>query len=79
MNFPEDRSNLVVGFKQVKKAVLAGVCERIYLSDDCSSEISDNLRTIADGIEIICVPTMHELGNLCEIDVPASCAAQIRL
>ena len=79
MNFPEDRSNLIVGFKQVKKAILAGVCQRIYLAEDCSQNISDNLHAIAGDIEIISVPTTLELGNLCRIDVPASCAAQIRL
>lgn len=79
MNFPEDKSKLVVGFKQVKKVILAGVCEKIYLADDCSPNISDGLRSLAGGIEIISVPTMRELGNLCEIDVSASCAAQIRL
>lgn len=79
MNFPEDKNNLVVGFKQVKKAIASGSCIKIYLADDCSQNISDNLRSLASGIEIVSVPTMHELGALCEIDVAASCAAQISL
>ncbi len=79
MNFPDNKKNLVVGFKQVKKAITSGVCIKIYLADDCSENISDNLRAIAGNTEIVSVPTMQELGNLCEIDVAASCAAQIRL
>ena len=76
---PEDKRNLVVGFKQVCKAVKSGKCSKIYLAEDCSSNISDNLLATAGDIQIISVPTMHELGSMCEIDVPASCAAIIRL
>lgn len=76
---PEDKNNLVVGYKQVLKAIKSGTCTKIYLAEDCSSNISDNLRTLLGAIEVITVPTMRELGNMCEIDVPASCAAVISL
>ena len=44
-------------------------------SPNIPENISDNIISIANGIEIVTVPTMRELGTLCEIDVPASCAA----
>lgn len=76
---PEEKNNLIVGYKQVCKAAAAGKCKKIFLADDCSSNISDNLRSIAGGIEIVLVSSMRELGAMCEIDVPASCAAVISL
>lgn len=75
MNIIENKNNLVVGFKQVKKAITSGNCTKIYLAEDCTLNISDALRSIAGNIEITLVPTMRELGTMCEIDVPASCAA----
>ncbi len=75
----EEKSSLVVGYKQVCKAVKNGVCKKIFLSGDCSLKMSDELHSLAGSIEIVSVPTMTELGNMCEIDVPASCAAVISL
>ncbi len=76
---PEDKNNLVVGYKQVLKAIKSGNCIKIYLAEDCTSNISDNLLSLLGDIEITTVPTMRELGTMCEIDVPASCAAVISL
>lgn len=75
MSLTENKSNLVVGFKQVKKLLAAGNCKKIYLAEDCTSNISDSLRQMAGNVEIVTVATMRELGTLCEIDVAASCAA----
>ena len=75
MNLSENKSNLVVGFKQVKKLLSAGRCKTLYLAEDCTSSISDSLRAMAGGTEVVTVATMRELGTMCEIDVPASCAA----
>ncbi len=75
----EDKKRLTVGYKQVCKAIKSGSCEKIFLAEDCSSNMSDNIRVAAGGIEIVNIPTMRELGDICEIDVPASCAALIRL
>lgn len=75
---PEERDNLIVGYKQVLKALSAKTCKKLFLAEDCSSNISDSLTAAAGNIEIVSVPTMRELGSLCGIDVPSSCAA-IRL
>ena len=75
MILAEEKALLVVGLKQVTKAIKNNNCKKIFLADDCTINISDNIISIANGIEIVTVPTMRELGTLCEIDVPASCAA----
>jgi len=75
----EERQHLIVGFKQVLKAKKANSCTKIFLAMDASSSIIDALSQNLNGISLIEVPTMRELGNACEIDVPASCAAIIRL
>ena len=74
----EDRNLLVVGLKQVTKAIKNKNCKKIFLADDCTSNIFDSILSISGDIEIVSIPTMRELGTLCDIDVSASCAA-IRL
>ena len=74
----EEKSKLIVGYKQVLKALSAKSCKKLFIAEDCSGNISDSLTAVAGDVEIILIPTMRELGNLCEIDVPSSCAA-IRL
>lgn len=71
----EEKQNLVVGFKQVSKAVRTGACVKIFIAEDCSANIADNLKGLSAGIETVFVPTMRDLGSMCGIDVPASCAA----
>ena len=75
----EDKSNLIVGYKQVLRALNSKACQKLYLAEDCSDNFSETLKNAACGIPVIMVPSMRELGNMCEIDVPASCAAVIRL
>lgn len=75
----EDKNRLVVGFKQVCKALKSDKCSKIFLAGDCSANISDRLCAAAGSVPIVTVPTMRELGTMCEIDVPASCAAVMRL
>lgn len=76
---PEEKSNLIVGYKQVLRALNAKTCQKLYLAEDCSKSISETLKKSACETPIVLVSTMRELGTMCEIDVPASCAAVIRL
>ena len=71
----EEKNYLVVGLKQVTKAIKNQNCRKIYLAEDATINISDSILSISGDIEIINVPTMRELGVMCEIDVSASCAA----
>ena len=75
MILAEEKNLLVVGLKEVTKAIKNQNCKKIFLADDCTVNITDKLLPIAGGIEIVKVSTMRELGDMCEIDVGASCAA----
>lgn len=74
MIFAEEKNHLVVGLKQVTKIIKNQNCKKIFLAQDCSDNIKNSILSTADGIEIAEVPTMRELGQMCDIDVPASCA-----
>lgn len=74
-----EKSNLIVGYKQVLRALKANSCQKLFLTEDCSENIFSSLKNEAGETEIVMVPTMHDLGNMCGIDVAASCAAVIRL
>ena len=74
----EDKSNLIVGYKQVLRALSAGYCKKVFIAEDCSLNIFDSLKSAAGDAEVILVPTMRELGAMCEIDVPSSCAAILK-
>ncbi len=75
----EEKSNLIVGYKQVLRALNAKTCQKLFLAEDCSENISETLVKAACETPVVMVSTMRELGTMCEIDVPASCAAVIRL
>lgn len=70
-----DKEHLIVGYKQVLKALKNNSCKKVFIAEDCSSEISDSLTAETHGIETVFVETMSELGSMCGIDVPSSCAA----
>ncbi|MDD6735777.1 MAG: ribosomal L7Ae/L30e/S12e/Gadd45 family protein [Clostridiales bacterium] len=74
-----EKKHIVVGYKQVLKAVKNNTCIKLFIAEDCSDGISSSLREASAGIETVIVPTMRELGAECGIDVPSSCAAVIGL
>ncbi len=73
------QSKKVVGVKQTKKVLKDNVAVRVFVADDAEMRV---IRPIIDlcsenGVELVNVPTMAELGNACGIEVGAACAAQI--
>lgn len=76
---PTSEERIVIGYKQVLKAEKNGVCRKIFVAGDCSPSMSDTILKEAGGVPVENVPSMRELGRECGIDVPASCAAIIRL
>ena len=69
----------VVGIKQTQKALKDGAAVRVFVADDAEMRV---IRPIIDlcsenGVELVNVPTMAELGSACGIEVGAACAAQI--
>ena len=74
----EEKNSLIVGYKQVLRALGAKSCQKLFLAEDCSLNIFESLKNAAGDTEIVLVPTMRELGTMCEIDVPSSCAAILK-
>ena len=67
----------LVGIKQVLKAARAGELKRVYLAEDADQELLNEILAVAKEQEIDCVfvSSKKELGEICEIEVKAACAA----
>lgn len=76
---PSNNEKIVIGYKQVLKALKNSLCEKIFIAEDCSASMSDAILDLSGDIPVVRVPSMRELGKECGIDVSASCAAIIRL
>lgn len=70
-------SNKVVGVKQTRKALREENAVKVFLADDAEQRVLRSIRELceASGVETVIVPTMRELGQACDIEVGAACAA----
>ncbi len=68
---------LVVGAKQLRKAVTSGKARWVYLAQDADPILTEPLEKLCRerDLPIAWVQTMAELGRLCGIEVGASAAA----
>lgn len=66
-----------VGTRQTIKALERGKAKAIYLAKDAEERIIKNLMELckANGVEVIHVDTMAQLGKACGIEVGAASAA----
>ena len=71
--------NLVVGTKQLKKAVKAGRAKYVFLAENADPAVTEPLAELctANHIQITWVPSMTELGRCCGIEVGAAAAAVV--
>jgi len=71
--------SLVVGAKQLKKAVRAGRVRYVFLAENADPAVTDPLAELcaANHIQITWVPSMAELGRVCGIEVGAAAAAVV--
>ena len=78
---PENLSqrNLVVGARQLKKAVKAGRAKYVFLAENADPAVTQPLEElcIANHIQITWVHSMTELGRSCGIEVGAAAAAVV--
>ena len=65
-----ERSKLQVGYKQAVRA----------LNENCDDHIKDGVSKIAmqSNTPVFFISTMKELGNMCKIEVGASCAVVLK-
>ena len=76
-NLPElRREHLLVGTKQLCKALRAGRVETVYLAKNADPGVTEPLEALCAeaGIQPVWVRTMAELGRACGIDVGAAAA-----
>ena len=76
-NFSRDQ--VIVGAKQLKKAVQGGRATRVYLARNADPAITEPIEAMCLRLNIECawVPNMLDLGKACGIEVGAAAAAAI--
>ena len=70
---------MVVGSKQLRKAVNAGRARCVFLAENADPALTDSLEELCAGkkIPITWVATMADLGRACGIEVGAAAAAAV--
>ena len=76
-DIPKDR--VVVGARQLRKALLSGRAGRVFLAENADPAITGPIETLCRQQDVPCtwVPTMADLGRACGIDVGAAAAAVV--
>ena len=70
---------IVVGTKQLKKALINGRAQRVWLAENADPAITEPLEALCDVYSVSCtwVPNMADLGRACGIEVGAAAAAAV--
>ena len=73
------KMKVVVGSKQLKKAVRAGRARYVFLAENADPAVTEPLEALctANHIQTTWVPSMAELGRVCGIEVGAAAAAVV--
>ena len=77
-NLPDPaHERVVVGAKQLKKAVRSGCARCVFLAENADPAVTQPLEALCGEhqIQITWVPTMADLGSACGIEVGAAAAA----
>lgn len=71
---------LVVGLKQVRKAIERDAAEKLYLAQDADCDLLRPLIDVAEskGIAVTYVETMRELGTACRLEVGSAACAVLK-
>ena len=70
---------LIVGAKQIRKALASGRAKEVFLAKNADPAITEPIAAQCDSGAVKCVwvRTMHELGQACGIEVGATAAARV--
>ena len=76
---PQTGIRMVVGAKQLRKALQNGRACRVYLAKNADPAITEPLEAMCQKHDIPCawVPSMVDLGKQCGIEVGAAAAAAV--
>ena len=68
---------IVVGAKQLKKAVLGGTAQQVFLAEDADPAVTEPLEALCrqQKVPYFRVRSMADLGRACHIEVGAAAAA----
>ncbi len=71
---------IVVGLKQLKKALKDRAAKKVFLSRDAEPRLTAPIaaQCEGEGIEVVWVNTMAELGAACGIEVGSAAAATLK-
>ncbi len=74
---PENK--VIVGAKQIRKALNAGKAHRVFLAENADPAITEPLVALCQQNHVLCtwVSDMSELGHACGIAVGAAAAAVV--
>lgn len=70
----------VIGTKQVTKLLKRQGAEMVFVAEDADKAVTAPLRELceAQGVELVTVKTMRELGRACSIEVKTAAAAILK-
>lgn len=73
-------SDVVIGIKQVTKAVKRGLTSEVFIAEDADERVIGPLKTLCneENITVCLVSSMKELGKACSIEVGAAAVAVLR-
>lgn len=76
INELSNNPKLIIGVKQTTKVLINGHAKLIFIAKDAEQHVVRRIIQLAteQGVEIIFVETMKELGRACNIDVGAATA-----
>ena len=71
---------VIVGAKQLKKALLAGRAEYVFLAENADPAITEPIEKLCEStnIQMYWVSSMADLGRACGIEVGAAAAATLK-
>ena len=71
---------MVVGAKQIRKAICGGSALEVFLARNADPALTDPIRVLCDqkNIPYVWVRSRDELGRACGIEVAAAAAAAVR-
>ena len=72
--------NMVVGAKQIRKALNSGRAQKIFLAENADPAITEPIEAMCklNSVEYVWVKSMTDLGRACGIEVGAATAAVVR-
>ena len=71
---------MVIGARQLKKALVSGQAIRVFLAENADPAITDPISDLCqrNSVEIFRAASMADLGRACGIDVGAAAAAAVK-